>query len=774
MNTKVRYMLILALVLLGGVALVAMAQAAPDIIQAGGSPAVVSYQGQVTMSGNPYSGNGYFKFAVVNSAGTSSYWSNDNTSINGGEPTAAVQITVSNGLFSVLLGDTTLSGMTQALTASVFDQPDRYLKVWFSSDNINFNHLTPDTRIAAVPYALQAQEAVDADTVDGLHANELVTHYQNVIIVAKSGGDHASIQSAIDSISDATADNPYLVWVAPGVYNETVIMKPYVHLQGAGQDATVITSTISCDVWPPIIATLVLASDTSLRDLTVGNGGVGDFNTAVLATEGMTAAVVADVTAKTDGGGVNSLAIFLTGSGTTVTLEEVTTLAENGSNNNIGLANTFGGTAALTGGSYTARGGTNAWGIFLNTATLNAENVTALGEDGSNLNSGLRNYNYSTAFLYGGDYTGRGGNQTGGAGASHYSTVTAIDVTATGEYGSGDVGNYAFEAYDHSTATVIGGVFTARGGLNNYAFSNELTVTVKAYNVTALAEWGSGSNHGFWNANSAVTFVTGGSFTGLGGENAYGIYNTASSLWLESVAASGESGSFDNMGLANDESAVAVLTGGTFTGYLGLDAYGIKNSGPGTVLEAHNITALGDHGSANFGLRNDSEAWAELHESSFIARWGAITHGIFNVSSGTGLEAYNISAMGQWGSSTNYGLYNQVDAWAKLHGGTFTGYGGESTYGIRNAGADTALEADNITALGEEAITDNYGFYNDNNASAEVTQSLCEGASNSVYNDTGIVTLSNSRLAGNTVSGVVTCVLVTRDSTISTDGSTCP
>ena len=269
MNTKLRYTLILILVSLGGVALVVMAQAAPmAIIQEAGSPSVVSYQGLVTVSGNPYSGAGYFKFAIVDSTGTTSFWSNDNTSINGGEPTTAVQLAVSNGLFSVLLGDTTLSGMTQALTANVFSQPDRYLRVWFSNDNTNFNHLTPDTRIAAVPYALQAQEASNADTVDGLHANELETHYQNVVVVAKSGGDHTTIQAAIDSISDATAETPYLVWVAPGVYSETVTVKPHVHLQGAGQDATVITSTISGDVWPPTNATLALTSDSSLRDLT--------------------------------------------------------------------------------------------------------------------------------------------------------------------------------------------------------------------------------------------------------------------------------------------------------------------------------------------------------------------------------------------------------------------------------------------------------------------------------------------------------------------------
>ena len=303
MNTKTRYALIFALVLFGGVVLVAITQAAPRAVPlAGGSPSVVSYQGQVTVSGTPFTGNGYFKFAVVNAAGNTSYWSNDNTSTTGGEPTTAVQLSVSSGLFSILLGDTTLGGMTQALTADVFGQPDRYLRVWFSDDGSTYDQLMPDTRIAAVPYALQAQEAVDADTVDGLHANQLMTHYQNVIIVAKSGGDYTSVQAAIDSANGATAANPYLVWVAPGVYSETVTMKPFVHLQGAGQDATVINSTASSGDWPPTQATLVLASDTSLRDLTVGNSGAGDSNTAVLATAGMTRTLVADVKCAGAGG----------------------------------------------------------------------------------------------------------------------------------------------------------------------------------------------------------------------------------------------------------------------------------------------------------------------------------------------------------------------------------------------------------------------------------------------------------------------------------------
>jgi hypothetical protein len=568
MNTKKRYALIFALALLGGAALVAVTWAAPGNapLAQGGAPAVVSYQGEVRVNVDPYTGNGYFKFAVVNAAGNAAYWSNDGTSTGGGEPTAAVQLAVSDGLFSVLLGDTTLGGMTQALTADVFSQPDRYLRVWFStSAGGPFSQLTPDTRIAAVPYALQAQEAADADTVDGLHASELGTHYQNVVGVAKSGGDYTSVQTAIDSISGAAADNPYLVWVAPGVYNETVTMKPYVHLQGAGQEATVITSTASSSAWPPTQATLVLASDTSLRDLTVGNGGAGDSNAALLAMAGMTRTLVADVTVRALGGGVNNYCIFLGGSGTGVTLQQVTALAENGSNHNVGLVNYSGAAAVLRGGTFTGRGGVHAWGIFnaYSNATLEAENVTALGENSSDHNSGFYNYSSAAAVLHGGDFTGRGGNQAGGVQNQLDSTLTAEGVTALAENGSD---NYCLGNYDGSVATLIGGSFTARGGTNSYAVGNEYhDSTLAAESVTALAENGSSSNYGLYNVDGATT-LCGGSFTARGGTDAYGIYNgdSGATLEAESVTALAKNGS-SNYGLYN-ESGAAMADSSQFTG----------------------------------------------------------------------------------------------------------------------------------------------------------------------------------------------------------------
>ena len=718
MNTKARIVLIIALVLLAGAALVAVTWAAPRNapLAPGGAPTVVAYQGEVQVDDTPYTGNGYFKFAVVNVAGSTTYWSNDGTSTGGNEPTAAVQLAVSDGLFGVLLGDTTLGGMTQALTANVFSQPDRTLRVWFSSDNITFDRLTPDTRIAAVPYALQAQEAVDADTVDGLHASELETHYQNVVVVAKSGGDYTSVQAAINSITNAAADNAYLVWVAPGVYSETVTMKPYVHLQGAGQEATVISSTASSSGnWPPAQATLLLASNASLRDLTVGNSGTGDHNTALLATGGMTRTLVADVTARALGNGVNNLAIFLSGSGTGVTLQRVTALAENGSSINSGLTNFSGAAAVLHGGSYTSRGGTDAWAIFsAYTATLKAESVTALGENGSDSNQGLSNYNNSTAVLYGGDYTGRGGNQAGGAGAQLNSTITAYNVTALAENGSGDVGNYAMACYDSSTATLRGGVFIARGGVNNYALANEFNVTMDAEDVTALAENGSNTNNGFWNVNNAQATVRGSYFTGRGGTEAYGVYNAASGTVLEaeSVTALGENSSINNFGLRNSDGAVATLRGGSFTASGGTSTYGIFSLDAATTLEADGVTALGKNSSGlNFGLENYDGGVAVLRGGSFTGRGGSGASGVQNTLSST-LTAEGITALAENGSAENHGLLSQQGVTTTLHGGSFTARGGEDTYGIYNGDSGTTLEADNVTVLGENGSHFNHGLFN--------------------------------------------------------------
>ena len=127
-------------------------------------PQVVAYQGWVQVAGSNYNGAANFKFAIVNAAGDTTYWSHDGTSTGGAQPSGnAVTLQVTDGLFRVLLGDTSVANMN-ALTQAAFAQNDAHLKVWFDDGVNGAALLGPAQRLAAMPFALRAQEARGVDS----------------------------------------------------------------------------------------------------------------------------------------------------------------------------------------------------------------------------------------------------------------------------------------------------------------------------------------------------------------------------------------------------------------------------------------------------------------------------------------------------------------------------------------------------------------------------------------------------------------------------------
>jgi hypothetical protein len=161
-------------------------------------PQLINYQGRVVVGTTNFDGNGSFKFALVNTNGSTTYWSNDGTSVAGGEPTNAVALTVSKGLYSVLLGDTSVANMTVAIPASVFNNSDVRLRVWFN-DAVNGSQLlTPDQRIAAVGYAAMAANVVDGAITTAKIGNGAVASAQIANgAVTSSQIDSATVQSRI-------------------------------------------------------------------------------------------------------------------------------------------------------------------------------------------------------------------------------------------------------------------------------------------------------------------------------------------------------------------------------------------------------------------------------------------------------------------------------------------------------------------------------------------------------------------------------------------------
>ena len=129
------------------------------------APPIISYSGQVAVNGSPFTGTGQFKFAFVGGNGQFSYWSQDGTSTSGSEPTGYVSALVSNGIYSIMLGDDAISGMG-TINESIFqNHNDVHLRVWFSDGVNGFQQLTPDRRFASVPYSLASNGTNQANFV---------------------------------------------------------------------------------------------------------------------------------------------------------------------------------------------------------------------------------------------------------------------------------------------------------------------------------------------------------------------------------------------------------------------------------------------------------------------------------------------------------------------------------------------------------------------------------------------------------------------------------
>lgn len=102
-------------------------------------------------------------------------WSNDGTGNPGSQPFLAVPVGVTNGLFTVGVGDTTLSNMIVPIPAALFTQPNLLLGIWFSDGTNGFAALNPPQPLTAAPYAAYAANAGNATTAQTANSANAVS-----------------------------------------------------------------------------------------------------------------------------------------------------------------------------------------------------------------------------------------------------------------------------------------------------------------------------------------------------------------------------------------------------------------------------------------------------------------------------------------------------------------------------------------------------------------------------------------------------------------------
>lgn len=142
----------------------------------------------------------------------------------------------------------------------------------------------------AVTTSKIANGAVTNDKISGpisaskIDLSGFQSKLSNVIIVAKSGGDFTSVRSAVNSITDSSESNPYVIKVMPGIYDETsggsggvlnaIQLKNYISIQGSGIDATKLIMHRSTNIEESpygglIVFDLRLLNNVALSDMTI-------------------------------------------------------------------------------------------------------------------------------------------------------------------------------------------------------------------------------------------------------------------------------------------------------------------------------------------------------------------------------------------------------------------------------------------------------------------------------------------------------------------------
>ncbi len=250
------------------------------------------------------------------------------------------------------------------------------------------------------------------------------SQYSNVIVVARAGGDFTSISAALNSIPDDSPTSRYLVWVAPGIYTETVKMRKYVDIEGAGERVTKIINTTSANN-----ATVFGASNAELRYLTVetrsapsapaiwndnaspsllhvttltsqqtsdGPRTTSDSSPDIVMDYGIrntnaSAPVMEDVTVSTTVG-LNALGYGIYNDASAPTMKNVAISVSGGNISTIAVYNTNSSSLTMDDVTIAASGGTANCGVYNNNSSFTMKGVTISASSQGVCNNGSGNF----------------------------------------------------------------------------------------------------------------------------------------------------------------------------------------------------------------------------------------------------------------------------------------------------------------------------------------------------------------------------------------------
>ncbi len=99
------------------------------------------------------------------------------------------------------------------------------------------------------------------------------------LIVSHENGDFNTLSQALESISDNSEFNRYIIMIKPGTYRETstITTKPYVNIVGSGKESTILSFNISNTDLLSLSSAITITINTIISDLTIQNNYSDDI-----------------------------------------------------------------------------------------------------------------------------------------------------------------------------------------------------------------------------------------------------------------------------------------------------------------------------------------------------------------------------------------------------------------------------------------------------------------------------------------------------------------
>ncbi len=259
-------------------------------------PLHINHQGVVAVFGERFTGQGEFRFALVDPGTGANLWTHDDTNVGvqDQQPDTAVSLTVISGLYAVRLGE-----KGNLIDPAIFDTPDVALRIWFD-DTLNGTHLlTPDQPIASAPFAFHSATVDDNAITTEKIANGTVSTAD----LAGNAVTSAKITNGTVTAADLANNSVDTVEIA-----DNAITKAKMTNGSVDTDELAGSAVTSAKIADGTVATTDLANN-SVNGSKIQDGSVGF---ADLATGSVRSAEINDGAVGTDdlaGGAVTSLKI---------------------------------------------------------------------------------------------------------------------------------------------------------------------------------------------------------------------------------------------------------------------------------------------------------------------------------------------------------------------------------------------------------------------------------------------------------------------------------